>query len=118
MARSSTSFNSKTGTQAQALGIDMKKYVNRVKKEEWEFVGKYLMTEGSEKFIEVIKELPPGQFISAYLAALEYFKPKLARKEVDVTSKGERMAALIMLPPEDKPGVRIVEEQKPQMLME
>lgn len=49
--------------------------------ESWEAIQNYILTEGAGKFTDEINTLKGKSFIDAYLQALEYFKPKLARTE-------------------------------------
>jgi hypothetical protein len=47
----------------------------------WDDIQNFLLTKGADKFIKSVHALKGRQFVVAYLDALEYFKPKLARTE-------------------------------------
>ena len=61
------------------------------KKRDWNDIGAYLLANGSEKFIQEIDQLEGKEYASAFKDILEYFKPKLARTESDITSGGEKL---------------------------
>ena len=64
------------------------------KAREWESIGAYLLTHGSEKFLLEIGQLEGKEYVSAFKDILEYFKPKLARQDVDVTSQGDKITSI------------------------
>ena len=75
---------------------------------EWEFIGDFLMDkEGAGRFKEILQKSTDGDFVDRYLKILEYFKPKLARKEL--TGKDGKELQLPtsitfnVIPKEDKP---------------
>ncbi len=51
---------------------------------DWEVLGKYLIQEGAERFMWLLKDSPDGDFINNYLAVLNYFKPKFSNATVEV----------------------------------
>jgi hypothetical protein len=60
-------------------------------KEAWENVGSFLVTEGAEAYVNLMRENireNPDKFVAMFHTVIEYFKPKLARKEVDVNNNG------------------------------
>jgi len=61
------------------------------KKRDWNSIGEYLLTNGSEKFLYEIDQLEGKEYAQAFKEILEYFKPKLARTESDITSGGEKL---------------------------
>jgi|DEB0MinimDraft_6_1074348.scaffolds.fasta_scaffold38814_4 hypothetical protein len=64
------------------------------KAREWDSIGAYLLTHGSEKFLLEIGQLEGKEYVSAFKDILEYFKPKLARTESDITSKGDKITSI------------------------
>lgn len=45
----------------------------------WQQLEAYLITEGAARLIQSLEELDSVQYVKAYVALMEYFKPKLAR---------------------------------------
>jgi len=48
----------------------------------WEELGDWLLGEGAEKYLKMIKDLSEEKFAQRYEALLEYFKPKHQRTEI------------------------------------
>ena len=55
----------------EAIGLDS-----------WDSLQNYLTTNGVDKFISTLHSMKGRNFTFAYLQAIEFFKPKLARTEV------------------------------------
>lgn len=51
---------------------------------EWEEFGKQLLENGLPRAIEILQTCDDEKFIAQFTNLLEYFKPKLARSEVNV----------------------------------
>lgn len=51
---------------------------------EWEEFGKQLLENGLPRAIEILQTCEDEKFIAQFTNLLEYFKPKLARSEVNV----------------------------------
>lgn len=47
----------------------------------WQEMGEYIVTEGVERYVEILKKLPDKEFQDRFESIVEYFKPKLARTE-------------------------------------
>jgi len=47
----------------------------------WYELKEFILSEGSEKFIEELKKLDGQKYTDTFLKALEYFQPKLSRVE-------------------------------------
>ena len=59
--------------------------------EAWKNIGSFLITEGAEAYVTIMRENikeDPDKFVAMFHTVLEYFKPKLARKEVDINGAG------------------------------
>ena len=59
--------------------------------EAWKNIGSFLVTEGAEAYVMIMRENireNPDKFVVMFHTVLEYFKPKLARKEIDVNNNG------------------------------
>jgi hypothetical protein len=54
------------------------------KAEAWERIGEYLITEGSERYLRIISEMPDDKFVKEFQSIIEYFKPKLNRSYNDI----------------------------------
>lgn len=70
------------------------------KTQAWDNLGVYLIAEGAPSVIEIMRNLKKEdqkEFLRAFKDILEYFKPKLARSETDVTSKGKEIS-VVQLP--------------------
>lgn len=82
MAKSSTSFS--RGNAGKPAGSKHKttKIKESIGLESWNSLKEFLLSEGTERFKEEIVKLKGQQFTYAYLAAIEYFKPKLQRTEL------------------------------------
>lgn len=65
----------------------------------WRSIQEFITTEGAEKWIEEIRQLDGKEYIQAYTTMLEYFKPKLARTEVQAEVKAETKDATYKPPP-------------------
>lgn len=52
-----------------------------VKTQQWEGLGDYITRIGADKFLYELQILEGKEYIDMYTKILEYFKPKLARKE-------------------------------------
>jgi hypothetical protein len=50
--------------------------------ETWDSLQEFLLTKGAKKFISTMMKLEGKSYAQAYLAAVEYFKPKLSRSEL------------------------------------
>lgn len=61
------------------------------KTRQWEDIGTYLTIHGSERFLAEIDQLKGKEYVAAFKDILEYFKPKLARTESDITSGGDKI---------------------------
>jgi hypothetical protein len=59
-----------------------KKKSYSTKSEQWDELGDSIITFHARRFNKALADLDDGEFIDAYTKVLEYFKPKLARKEV------------------------------------
>ena len=57
------------------------------KTREWEELGEYLIAEGAKRVVEIMQNSPPKEFIVYYDRFLNYFKPQLSRKQVDIDQK-------------------------------
>jgi len=57
------------------------------KTRQWEELAESIKTRHSERFNAILDDLDDEKFSDKYLQVLEYFKPKLARTDVNV--KGE-----------------------------
>ena len=75
---------------------------------QWEYIGDFLMDEeGAGRFKSILQKSDDDSFVDRYLKILEYFKPKLARKEL--TGKDGKELQLPtaitfnVIPKEDKP---------------
>lgn len=57
-----------------------------IKTEQWEMIGQYLTREGADTYLASLKKLyndeKYAEFMERFEKILEYFKPKLARKEI------------------------------------
>ena len=51
---------------------------------EWEEFGKQLLENGLPRAIEILQTCDDEKFIAQFTNLLEYFKPKLARSEINV----------------------------------
>lgn len=49
------------------------------KTEMWEALGEYIVSEGAQKAMRIIDEMPDEDFLDNYIMLLEFFKPKQAR---------------------------------------
>ena len=58
------------------------------KTHQWEEIGNYIRDKGADKLIEELSELKGKVYVQAFTSIIEYFKPKLSRKDVDLTSGG------------------------------
>lgn len=69
----------------------------------WNELKGFILSEGSEKFMEELKKLKGEKYTSTFLKALEYFQPKLTRAEIsaDVTSLEE----LFKMSPEERRAI-------------
>lgn len=56
------------------------------KTKQWEWIGEYITEEGAKRFAEVMSASEDKEFMSYYLAILDYFKPRQSR--VDQTNSG------------------------------
>ena len=68
--------------------------VKAQKTREGESIGEYLLTHGAEQCVGAMQELyleDKKAYLSSFKDILEYFKPKLARTESDITSGGEKL---------------------------
>lgn len=66
-----------------------KKGSKGIKSLQWESIGDYLVQNGSEEFLKVLKGLAdnePEKYAELFLKVLEYFKPKRAREDGDGNS--------------------------------
>ena len=78
---------------------------------EWEALGESITTKQAGNYNAFMDELWSGDFKSKltaaelFLQSVEYFKPKLARQNIDVTTGGEPIKApnIIIPGPEVKP---------------
>jgi hypothetical protein len=60
---------------------------------QWEALHEKIVGECTDKVMDYLDSLPPAEMFKAYLNLLEYFKPKLQRSDVDITSNGKELAA-------------------------
>ena len=58
------------------------------KTHQWEEIGNYIRDKGADKLIQELNELEGKEYVQAFTSIIEYFKPKLSRKDVDLTSGG------------------------------
>jgi hypothetical protein len=79
-----------TKEQASANG-KKGKGVKRNKTRQWDDIGTYLTVYGSERLLTELDALEGKEYVSAFKDILEYFKPKLARKDIDITSGGDKL---------------------------
>ena len=49
----------------------------------WEHLGEFITESGAERVKEILGTCPPDKFMVYYPLLLEYFKPKLARTELN-----------------------------------
>ena len=54
----------------------------------WEELGEYIAQDGAQRYMVALKRLEDDKFVDRFEHVLEFFKPKLARKEV-TGSNGE-----------------------------
>jgi hypothetical protein len=82
--KTETSFKPGTRPTGRAKGTKNKKTELResIGVDNWQQVEHYLTTEGAAKLIDSLRELRPGQYVYAYTALLEYFRPKLSRQQL------------------------------------
>ncbi|MFH1327385.1 MAG: hypothetical protein ABIH76_00810 [Candidatus Bathyarchaeota archaeon] len=53
-----------------------------VKTQQWEAIGEFLTTQGAERLVTYLNTCEEKDYADTYLKILEYFKPKLARREL------------------------------------
>lgn len=49
---------------------------------QWELMGEYLTNAGVKRYEELMQQADATEFPKLFLQVIEYFKPKLARKEL------------------------------------
>lgn len=49
------------------------------KTEQWHEIGNYLVNEGADRFIGILRDQEDEKFLQHYTTILEYFKPKQSR---------------------------------------
>ena len=62
----------------------------RQKNAEWNYVRDFILEEGAMKFLEILKNQAdenPEKYLANFIAMLEFFRPKLARQEVQHTGE-------------------------------
>ena len=78
--------NLKKNRQPKKHGVTHK--VTRIKEKvglsTWDEFGNWLSTEGIKGYKERMDKLTDKEYIVAYNLVLEYFKPKLSRKQIDI----------------------------------
>jgi hypothetical protein len=65
------------------------------KTKQWEALGESIMTVHTDRFNSILETSTDQVFLDNYMKILEYFKPKLARTETDLTSGGEKISVPI-----------------------
>jgi hypothetical protein len=88
MAKTSTSFklgHKSKGTKAKGVKNGKTVFLEKVGLSSWERLQSFILNEGADKFISNFETLEGKELSTAYLAALEFFKPKLNR----VTLEGD-----------------------------
>jgi|TARA_R100001530_G_scaffold73484_1_gene51818 hypothetical protein len=53
----------------------------------WEKLGYYIANEGAQKYLEYLEECEPEEYMKRFESTLEYFKPKLARNQTELTGR-------------------------------
>jgi hypothetical protein len=86
MAKTGTSF--KPGHKSKGGRTPGKKngkteLLDEVGLSSWERLQEFMLNEGADKFIENLETLKGKDLSTAYLAALEFFKPKLSRTTLE-----------------------------------
>lgn len=74
MGKSSTSF--KKGAPGRPDGTKNKKTL------QWEAIGDFLINDGANRAVKIMRECKDDKFMDYFNQLLEYFKPKLARTEI------------------------------------
>jgi len=59
------------------------------KTKQWDEIGDYLINEGANKFIDILRKQDDQKFIQYYTTILEYFKPKQVRSDNFNRSEGK-----------------------------
>jgi hypothetical protein len=67
----------------------IKKGQVQAKRAAWDQLSEYILGEGVDRYMSIINELPDNDFLDRFENILEYFKPKLARTQTDLTTNGE-----------------------------
>jgi hypothetical protein len=89
--KTGTSFQPGTRPTGRAKGTKNKRTQLResIGADNWQSIEQYLTTEGAAHLIECMRELRPGQYVYAYTALLEYFRPKLSRQQLSAEPDSE-----------------------------
>lgn len=66
------------------------------KTKQWEELGHSLITRHSERANQIMSDSDDETFMDNFHKLLEYFKPKLARQDLDIKSDGERLQSPIL----------------------
>lgn len=82
MAKTATSFKKGQGGKKPGTKHQSTKIKEAIGLDSWNSLKDFLLSKGTDKFQKEIIKLKGQQFTYAYLAALEYFKPKLQRTEL------------------------------------
>lgn len=59
-----------------------------VKTVQWHNIGEYLLMHGSTRYLEELKKAKGQEYMERFERILEYFKPKLARRENSLDVNG------------------------------
>jgi len=61
------------------------KGAKNVKTQQWEAIGEFLVQQGSERMLNYLNSCDDKEYSETFLRILEYFKPKLARTDTNVS---------------------------------
>jgi len=69
---------------------------------QWEVLGNAIVTTPTERFNNCLAKMDDEEFVKSYAMILEYFKPKLARTEIQADVEVTTLKQLIIEPASTK----------------
>jgi hypothetical protein len=98
MGANNTSFkvgNTGKPRGAKALKTKIKENIGV---QSWQSLSDYVLSDGVDRLLQEMQQLSGKEYVSAHMAMLEYFKPKLQRLESNITNQNNEPSQIIIQP--------------------
>jgi hypothetical protein len=83
MAKSSTSFTNGNAGRPHGAKSNKTKIKQSIGIDNWQALSNYVQNDGIDKLLNELQQLEGKEYVTAHMAILEYFKPKMQRVETN-----------------------------------